>query len=264
MVIYGVSVIAGGLHRCDPAWSRPQRFRREYSRIYVPVSGNARFCVDDQWTDLVPGLIYFIPGQPDNRQVCERRMSVHWLHLTPQSLPMAQAIAGIRRVVSWPESRWRWWRPIYRRIAEHTAGGGTALASSVHAFALAVTSAAIAATAIADGSLVDARERLAPAIDLLERRFPDPVPVPALARASEMSLAHFRRRFTAAYGSSPRAFIARRRLEAAASLLASEERSIAEVAAACGYDDPFHFSRAFHRFHRLSPSAFRLARQRGP
>ncbi len=264
MVLYGMSVIAGGLAHCDPSWSRPRLFNREFSRIYVPVSGRARFAVDERWTDLLPGRVYFIPGQPSNRQLCERSFSVHWMHVTPQSLPMAQAIARIATISSWPESRWRWWRPVYHRISEHCAGGGTALAASVHAFALAVTAAALAESGPADEARFQERARLEPALVLLERTLPRTMPIPALAHAAGLSVAQFRRRFHAAYGAAPRAFITRRRLEAAARELAVTSAPIAAIAAACGFEDPFHFSRAFRRLHRQSPSAFRSARQRPP
>ena len=52
------------------------------------------------------------------------------------------------------------------------------------------------------------------------------------------------------------------RHEIAQSLLAATELDIAEVGAALGYRDPSSFSRAFFRWSRMSPRAYRKTRQR--
>ncbi len=264
MTTSSVSVIAGGLYHCDQRWSKPRDYRRDFNRIYVPISGGARYALAGAWTDLRPGRIYLIPAHAANAHVCERVMRVHWLHFTADHAQLAQRLAQIGGIVSWPEADWRWWRPTYRRLAEHIDGGGAALSAAVHAFALAVAGAALERTARDENAIGAQRARFAPAMALIERRFPAGVPIPLLAHASGMSAVHFRRAFAAAYGVPPLAFIARRRLDQAAALLAGDDRPVAEVAAACGYDDPFYFSRAFRRHHRASPTAFRQARRRVP
>ena len=47
------------------------------------------------------------------------------------------------------------------------------------------------------------------------------------------------------------------RLEQARYLLGASERSVAEVAKALGYADPGSFSRAFRRWMKISPRAYR-------
>ena len=64
---------------------------------------------------------------------------------------------------------------------------------------------------------------------------------------------HLRRRFAAATGRSPRAHLSRLRMEAAGQLLA-HGRGVAETAAACGFADPFHFSKAYHQATGKAPS----------
>ncbi|HYE06161.1 MAG TPA: AraC family transcriptional regulator [Planctomycetota bacterium] len=264
MATSSVSVIAGGLYHCDPRWSKPRAYRRDFNRIYVPISGGARYCLGGAWTDLRPGSVYLIPAHAANAHVCERAMRVHWLHFTADGLPLTQRLAQVREVLAWPEGDWRWWRPMYRRLAEHVAGGGAALSAAVHAFALAVAGAALDRVARDEVAIAAQRERFAPAIALIERRFPAGVPIPLLARASGIGAVQFRRAFTAAFGVPPHAFIARRRMDQAAALLAADDRAIAQVARACGYEDPFYFSRAFRRHHRASPTEFRRARHRLP
>lgn len=64
---------------------------------------------------------------------------------------------------------------------------------------------------------------------------------------------HLRRRFAAATGHSPRAHLSRLRIEAAGQLLA-HGRGVAETATACGFADPFHFSKAYHQATGKAPS----------
>ena len=55
--------------------------------------------------------------------------------------------------------------------------------------------------------------------DLMDREFARPLSVAAIARAALMSPAHFSRRFRAAYGETPYAYLMSRRIERAQALL---------------------------------------------
>lgn len=60
-----------------------------------------------------------------------------------------------------------------------------------------------------------------------------------------------------AFGSSLAGLARRRRLEAAADLLATDAASISDVAALCGFSDQAHLTRAFKALYGLTPGAFR-------
>lgn len=74
-----------------------------------------------------------------------------------------------------------------------------------------------------------------------------------MADAVGMSPSHFHRSFRVAYGSSPNAYLIRRRCEHAARLL-DGGAGVAAVAAACDYADAFTFSRQFRQVMGLPPS----------
>ena len=65
------------------------------------------------------------------------------------------------------------------------------------------------------------------------------------------------RRFEAALGIPPVTYLTRLRVQNALSLLKQTEKSIAEVAALCGYNDPNYFARLMRRYSGLSPRCFR-------
>ena len=80
--------------------------------------------------------------------------------------------------------------------------------------------------------------------------------VDAMARLVRMSPAHFRRRFKARYGTSPRRWLEQKRLERAALLLAEGGLSVKEVAAACGFASVSWFIERFKKRYKTTPKRF--------
>lgn len=81
--------------------------------------------------------------------------------------------------------------------------------------------------------------------------------VAALAAASAMSRSAFAARFTTLVGESPMHYVARWRMQLAATLLSDEKATLGEVADRLGYQSEAAFSRAFKRFVGVSPGAAR-------
>jgi transcriptional regulator GlxA family with amidase domain len=78
-----------------------------------------------------------------------------------------------------------------------------------------------------------------------------------VARALGISYAALRRRFRSHTGFSLQEYAIAVRLRRAKELLYAGEHSVAEVAAACGFADPYYFTRLFTRRVGMSPSRFR-------
>jgi PAS domain S-box-containing protein len=78
-----------------------------------------------------------------------------------------------------------------------------------------------------------------------------------LAQMAGLSVSHFERRFKVAFGSSPRQYLVRVRVEHAAKLLLETDKTVSEIAHECGFYDHAHFSRSFRRLMKLSPTAYR-------
>ena len=66
--------------------------------------------------------------------------------------------------------------------------------------------------------------------------------------------------FRAATGRSPRDYLEARRIRSAQHLLLGTDRPIAAVAAAVGFEDPYHFSRVFRRVVGKAPRMYRAER----
>ena len=65
--------------------------------------------------------------------------------------------------------------------------------------------------------------------DLADLRYAEPLGVDDMARAAGLSRAHFSREFRRAFGEPPHVYLLTRRLERAAALLRTTDRSVAEI-----------------------------------
>jgi transcriptional regulator GlxA family with amidase domain len=95
--------------------------------------------------------------------------------------------------------------------------------------------------------------------DLADARYFEPLEVDDLARAAGLSRAHFTREFRRAFGETPHAYLLTRRLERAAALLRSTDRSVAEICLAVGWQSVGSFTTSFTRTFGKSPTAYRAS-----
>jgi AraC-like DNA-binding protein len=95
--------------------------------------------------------------------------------------------------------------------------------------------------------------------DLADARYFEPLGVDDLAAAAGLSRAHFSREFRRAFGESPHGYLLTRRLERAASLLLTTDRSVADVCFSVGLQSLGSFTSSFTRTYGMSPAAYRAA-----
>lgn len=98
---------------------------------------------------------------------------------------------------------------------------------------------------------------LTPAIERMSAAFVENgITVAELASLCGISEVYFRKLFLSKFGVSPKEHMISLRMSYAKQLLASADLSVSEVAAACGYAEPSHFSREFSRRIGCSPSEY--------
>ncbi len=98
---------------------------------------------------------------------------------------------------------------------------------------------------------------LVAAKDLIDARYADPLTVADLAAAASLSRAHFSREFKRLYGESPHEYLLTRRLERAAALLRTTNRSVTDIAFSVGLSSLGSFTTSFTRIYGRSPTAYR-------
>lgn len=97
-----------------------------------------------------------------------------------------------------------------------------------------------------------------PVIDRMQARPADPLSLGEAAKMSGRSASTVTRLFKKITGKSFKQYQTDLRLQSAVKLLASSSNlPVSEVARRVGFDDPFYFSRIFHKYTGLSPSDYR-------
>jgi AraC family transcriptional regulator len=132
----------------------------------------------------------------------------------------------------------------------------SAAVASAHAYELAARLLAVrpaAATTVSSPH----RAGLARARALVERELAAPLGVAELARAAGLSRFHFSRVFAADTGQTPAAWLATRRVQAAAQLLREGALPLKDIAARCGFADVHTFGKVFRRHTGQPPAQYR-------
>lgn len=93
--------------------------------------------------------------------------------------------------------------------------------------------------------------------DRIDREYARPLDVAALARGAGMSAGHLSRRFRAAYGEPPYAYLMTRRIERAMALLRRGDVSVTEACFAVGCTSLGTFSTRFAELVGVPPSVYR-------
>src|SRR5258706_2920786 len=83
--------------------------------------------------------------------------------------------------------------------------------------------------------------------DLIDRNYADPLDLNDLAREAGYSRYHFARTFAQAYGETPRAYLTRRRVERAKSLLRTANLSVTKGCPLARFESLGSLRSPFHR-----------------
>jgi AraC family transcriptional regulator len=100
-------------------------------------------------------------------------------------------------------------------------------------------------------------EGIGEAIAYIEENITEELPIEEIARRAYVSPFYFQKGFSILCGLTVGEYIRCRRLALAGSELVSTDKRIIDIAMKYGYDSPDSFTRAFTRFHGVTPTAVR-------
>lgn len=100
-------------------------------------------------------------------------------------------------------------------------------------------------------------EHLKPALEYIERNYGSHITLDTLARLTGLSPKYFCRCFRAVIRRSPIEYLNHYRIECASSLLLSTDKTVAEIAQLCGYNDSSFFIKQFRRYKNTTPHRYR-------
>ena len=98
--------------------------------------------------------------------------------------------------------------------------------------------------------------RIKDVLRLIRNHYHEEITLDDLADSAHMNKRYFCRYFREAMGKTPMRYLNYYRVECACELLASADRSVSEVALACGYHNISYFTRAFRQFKGMTPSEY--------
>lgn len=113
-----------------------------------------------------------------------------------------------------------------------------------------------------ESSHAQERKRIHPGIDRVLRRIETELDRAwnnaAMAEAAGLCESHFKAMFKKVTGIPPADYIARKRVDHAKKLLAQTDKSVTDLAFACGFSSSQYFATVFKRYAGVTPSAFRM------
>ncbi|WP_295736473.1 AraC family transcriptional regulator [uncultured Oscillibacter sp.] len=95
------------------------------------------------------------------------------------------------------------------------------------------------------------------AVTFMEHNYQRELTVEEIADVCKLNRSYFSKLFRDTMGCPPQEFLIRLRLARAAELMRTTKSSIGVIAAACGYPNQLHFSRAFKKRYGVSPREWR-------
>jgi AraC-like DNA-binding protein len=244
-------IVEGGHTRCDPTTWRHRDDRNNIAKLYALESGSAWIEVDDTRAKLRANGLYLIPPHKHLHYGTRTGMTVNWLHFMPLSPMLDARLATLKSVCALPSDLATRWRPVTDMLADYFTDRTTARECRVQALALDAVGSALDAAP----PLNLAIERLLPALRYMDDHVTVMPSLAEIARTVHVSPEHFHRLFRARFHTTPFEYLLGRRLALARTLLTEGKLSVKEVAVACGYDDPYYFSRLFRQRHGYPPRA---------
>ncbi len=164
-------------------------------------------------------------------------------------------IAGQREELITSGASMTWHDLVLYLIGRHV--GATAAQTVARSFALQWHQDGLAPYIVFEGAKEHGDVAVRAAQDWIATHFAVANPLEEMVRRSGLAERTFKRRFTAATGISPLAYVQRLRIEDAKRRLERTEASVDEISWQVGYEEPAFFRRLFKRVTGLVPGAYR-------
>jgi len=226
-------------------------------KLYHPVSGQAWVEIGGEITRLRAGQVYLIPPHVKVSYGTSSKIDIEWLHFRLQSSLLDIRLGSLPKVHLFNQAVTARWTPVCRLIERFMREPSVNDAFRIHAMLLELLGLTLARLPQENPQTRLAHERLAPALQYLDDQAVKHPSLDEIARTIHLSPEHFHRLFRTIFYTTPYQYAHARRMALAKRLLSEGLVSVKEVAERCGYDDPFYFSRVFHRYFGTSPGRVR-------
>lgn len=228
-------------------------------KLYLPVSGNAEAWLAEQQVVVSPGHFYYFPAYRPIKYGCHAPFELYWMHVDVLDLELELQLSRGDGACSWPVEEVPFLVEPFQDLRHRWTGLSTSRTARLDAVALWLLSRVVEQ---GEGKKVNPEreellQRLRPAMVYMNEYYLETPTLQKIAKQVSLSPEHFHRLFNGVVGLTPFQYMLRRRMADALELLRATADPVGEIADACGYENPFYFSRVFHGFYGQSPSEAR-------
>lgn len=265
-------LLSGGYHHCTSAWNAEPYGKDSCYKLYFPVKGSARICVNETWYDLLAGNIYFINGYVLDKNRCDGFMDVYWLHFVPESQLVAMHLNKLKPVYCWEKGYAEKHRMDFQQIPElfENPHESENQLLKLAEFSKLCNSNALILKLVSHmtaeqhtdlyGIPYDLYSKLKAAVDFIDGNYNKNLRLEEMAQKVFLNPSYFLRLFKKCFKMTPNVYLSTKRLNEACRLLARTNMSIREIAESTGFCNQFYFSKVFKGYFRKTPLEYRHKR----
>jgi AraC-like DNA-binding protein len=250
---------------CRSNWGGEQTYSDPFGRLYWVRMGEGWTTHHGRRFHLLPGALFVVPAHVSSQYRCPHQMDLCWAHFTARVLhgiDLFTFLEGCYEVsvadVAWIDACWD---ELLRRRDEEGPGAHAArdgilrllLSRFIEQFDTEAHDRQVRGIAQFHEVLAHIEQHLSGKLTLME-----------LADIAHLQPTYFSNRFAAVMGEGIMAYINRRRVERAKTLLWDTTLPLQAVAVAVGFCDEHYFSRIFKRCTQLTPGKFRTQQGNRP
>ncbi len=250
------------IHSCPVVSTRRPSGRKDYQLLYL-VKGKGHFIIQGKELQIPEGtMVLFRPEEPQIYDYyAADGTEVYWVHFTGNSVSAVLERHGFRvgenlfHMGILAEYRWIFDRMI-QELQLCRYGFEEMLVLELQQILV------LAQRHMQEGDVVSSRIRdeMQRAMQYFNTHYREQLSIDVYASSCHMSTCWFIRSFRQITKMTPMQYILSVRMANAQSLLENTDYTVAEVAAAVGYENPLYFSRLFHKHMGVSPSVYRKSK----
>lgn len=250
---------------CYPeTWNVDRPMVEPSHKLYLPVSGEGEVWLGDQQVVVKPGQFYYFPAYRPIQYGCQAPFELFWMHVDVLDLELDLRLSRGPGACSWPVEQVPFLVEPFQDVQNRGKNMNASRATRMEAVALWLLSKVVER---GEGMEVNPEreelmQRLRPAMVYMNKHYLVTPPLKEIATRVSISPEHFHRLFHGLLGVTPFQYMLRRRMADALERIRATTDPIGEIAEACGYDNPFYFSRVFHDFYGQSPTEARAVSRR--
>ncbi|WP_164743497.1 AraC family transcriptional regulator [Microbacterium sulfonylureivorans] len=250
----------------------PEQVHPHVLVLAFPLRGDVEFVVEDRVVPVRAGeMIHISPGTPYSTSVgAQPRGEMLWLLLSTGSAASTAdtAIANAVRALTTQQPHARRASELGVQLLTRVVDSEASSDALWRPWAEAMCTAAVLELVRGNERVASSGDPVHPgvarAVAWVRNHIEDEITVGDLVSEAGMSTTNFYQQFTRAFGTSPKDYVLRCKIDRAQELLREERESITSIAFRLGFSSSQQFGAAFRRYVGVTPTQFRASVESPP